>query len=313
MTRSLPSPKLLVTGGAILVASIAYAIGTQTSDGTAGAAIKSSPSARLSAAGTTGTTSPSGRRGHGPGRGFGPVLADAASALGVSPAELRAALEELRPTREPKGERRDDLAAALAKSLGVDAAKVTAALDAQRPARGERPERTARFAALAKELGLTAAKVEAALKAVRPERRAQDGTTDGRDAFLAALAKELGVTKEKLATALGTVGGPGGPGHGPGGRGHGPGGVDHDGPGGAGRGGPGLDAAALATALGVEQAKVTDALTAFRAAERKEHEARRATFVKQLAEKLGVSEAKVFEVLGRFGRGPGRDHGPGRP
>ena len=293
MTRSVPSPKLLVTGGAVLVASAAYAIGTQASGGTAGAATQSARTAQLATVGATGTTGPghAGFRGHGRGA-FGPVLAEAATALGVSEEKLRTALMELRPSLRDRSDRRDELASALARALGVDAAKVAAALDAQFPERGDRG---ARFDALAKELGVTSAKVEAALRAVRPERRAQRGTQGGRDAFLAALAEELGVTEAKLTSALGRVGGPGGPGR------HGPGGHH----------GPALDAAALAKALGVDAAEVTGALTAFRAAQRKEHDARFDALAKQLAEKLGVTEAKVQEVAERFLPGGGK--GFGRP
>lgn len=177
---------------------------------------------------------------------------------------------------------------------------------------------------MVKDLGLSTAKVEAAFEAVKPERRAQDGTMDGRDAFLAALAKELGVTQEKLAAAVGAVGGPG---HGPAVPAAAvrtvptvtvtvPAAPTASAPA-ALTSAPAVAAPAtvatfstpptLAKALGVEEAKVTEALTAYRAADRKEREARRATFVK----KLGVSEAEVSEVLGRFGPGPGP--GPGRP
>ena len=56
----------------------------------------------------------------------------------------------------------------------------------------------------------------------------------------------------------------------------------------------------LATALGVQEAEVTRALTAFRAAQRKELEALKDRLVGQLATELGVSEAKVAEVAERL-------------
>lgn len=308
MSRTASSPKLLIAGGAVVVASVAYAIGTQVSGGTAGAATKQAAQQPAqypgTPVGTTGTTGPGGPWGHGPGGrdrrhgAFGPVLSAAAKELGVTEAQLRSALEDLRPD-PAKLDHHDDLAASLATSLGVDAAAVTKALDAQRPTGpgpGPGGPRGARFDALAKELGLSAAKVKAAFQAVRPERLAQRGSQDGRDAFLTALAKELGVTKEKLATAIGTVGpGPGGPG---GRHGFGPGGRHPF--------GPALDTAALAKALGVDEEKVTDALAAFRTAEQQEHAKDQAAFTKALADELNVPEARVTQVLGQFLRGPGR-------
>ena len=230
----------------MLVASVAYAVGSQAGGGSAGAATKPVAASLTSPSGTTGATGPGMHAGRHGGRGLGSMLTEAASALGVSEAKLRTALQELRPPRDQRGDRRDELATALASSLGVDAAAVTKALDAQRPAR---PDRTERFGAPAKELG----------------RRGHRG-----------------------------------PGH----RGPDHGGPDHGGPGHGGPGhhggGPGVDAAALAKALSVDEAKVTAALADFRAARQKEHEALRATLIKQLAVKLGVSEAKVTEVAERF-------------
>jgi hypothetical protein len=139
MTRTVPSPKLLVAAGAVAVASVAYAVGSPSADGTAGGA--TSP-ARFSTVGATGATGPAGRRGD-PRRD----LAAAAKALGVSEARLLAALRELRPGRAAKGDRRDALVVALVRSTGASRAEVTAALQAQRPAR---PARGARFEALAK-------------------------------------------------------------------------------------------------------------------------------------------------------------------
>lgn len=92
--------------------------------------------------------------------------------------------------------------------------------------------------------------------------------------------------------------GPGGPG-GPGGHGH----------------GPGVDAAALAKALGVSESKVSDALDAAREATKPadgdkpaagekptppteaERTAREAAFAKALAKELGVDQAKVTKAL----------------
>lgn len=86
------------------------------------------------------------------------------------------------------------------------------------------------------------------------------------------------------------------------------------GPGGHGRG-PGLDAAALAKALGVSESKVSDALDAAREATRPdpadrpaagekptppteaERTAREAALAKALAKALGIDEAKVTKAL----------------
>jgi hypothetical protein len=99
--------------GALVLASGAYALGTQTGDGTA-------------LAGAT----PSSQAGAPPGRHGGPRdLSGIAGRLGVTEAKLRAALEDLSPDRGAKDEvRKDVLAKALAGELGLDEAKVAAAL-----------------------------------------------------------------------------------------------------------------------------------------------------------------------------------------
>ncbi len=301
MSRAVTNPKLLLAAGAAAVASIAYAVGTHA-DSTAGAAtgvprfqtISATGATGATGAGATGATGPSGRfRGpHGPGA-FRGALADAATALGVSEAKLEAALRTLRPAAGQRPDGRGELATALAASTGVDVAKVRTALAAQRPARAAGAmQRGARFDALAKELGLSAAKVQAAFKAALPQR----GARGNRAAFLTALAKELGVSEDKLTQALGTVGpGPGFGGRRGGFRGQGAGGPWH-----GGVGARRLDTAALAKALGVDEAKVTAGITAFTATREKEQTARRATLIAQLAKELGVPEAKVEAVAERF-------------
>lgn len=84
------------------------------------------------------------------------------------------------------------------------------------------------------------------------------------------------------------------------------------GPRGGHKGGPGVDSAALATALGVDEAKVTAAVTAAREATRPEapaagetrtapteaeRTAREKAFATALAKELGVDEAKVTAAL----------------
>ena len=263
--------------GALVLASGAYALGTQTSDGTALAGGKT----------TLQTGAP------GPGRPGGPRdLSDIAAKLGVTEAKLRAALEDLRPDRGGKGEvRKEALAKALATELGLDEAKVTAALekfhgDRKVVRRERRGDRIQRFDdALAAKLGVDKAKVRAAFDALKPgkNRRADKPA-------LADLAKQIGVSEAKLRAALADLrpgprpgrpaarprlrsrrrGGPGGPAH----------------------------VAALAKELGVTQAKLRAALEKVRGNLVKEHEAERDAFITKLAAKLGVSEAKVKEVIG---------------
>ena len=176
--------------GALVLASGAYALGTQTSDGTALAGGTPTPRPAL----------PAGRPG-----GPGPRdLSDIAAKLGVTEAKLRAALEDLRPDRGGKGEvRKEALAKALATELGLDEAKVTAALEKFRGdrkvvRRERRGDRIQRFDdALAAKLGVDKAKVRAAFDALRPgkNRRADKPA-------LADLAKQIGVSEAKLRAAL---------------------------------------------------------------------------------------------------------------
>jgi hypothetical protein len=264
--------------GALVLASGAYALGSQTGDGTALAGDK--------------TTSPSRQAGGPPGRPGGPFdLSGLASRLGVPEAKLRAALEDLRPDRgAAKGEHQSALAKALAKELGVDEAKVTAALDKSHGnrkvfRRDRSGDRVQRFDdALAAKLGLDVAKVRAAFDALKPDGRR--GKPD-----LAALAGKLGVTEDKLRAAIVDLrpGGPGAPGPRPG-RGFG-----------MRRGGGPLGpapVAGLAKELGVTPAKLRAALQKIRGQLEQQHQAERDAFVTKLAAKLGISEAKVKDVIG---------------
>jgi Clp amino terminal domain, pathogenicity island component len=274
--------------GALVLASGAYALGTQTGDGTALAGDK--------------ITSTAGAPGPGRPGGPGPRdLSDIAAKLGVTEAKLRAALEDLRPDRGAnKDEHEAALAKALATELGLDEAKVTTALDkfhgdhkvVRRERRGDRLQRF--DDALAAKLGVDAAKVRAAFDALKPgpNRRVDKPA-------LADLAKQIGVSEDKLRAAIADLrpgpGRPGGPGFGHDRRG-GPGpGFGHDR-----RGGPGGPApvAGLAKELGVTQAKLRAALQKIRGDLDKQHEAERDAFVTKLAAKLGVSEAKVKDVIG---------------
>jgi biotin operon repressor len=264
----------------VALASAGFAIGSQQDDGSAGAAGSEGPGAGERVIHFRGGPGGPG----GPGARFG----DLAERLGVSEADLRKALEELRPAGDPK----DELAAALAQSLNLDQAKVEEALAGLHGSHERRHEeaRGEFAAALAEELGLEAGAVEAALDKVKPgpPRRPRPGRRLPRpprpDALIGDLAAELGVSRVKLRAALRAVRPDIGPG-----RGHGGPGPGHRGPGGP--GGPrGMLADELADALGVEADAVEQALEDF-------HDAKRADFVKKLAEKLGIEEDKVEEAL----------------
>ena len=266
--------------GALVLASGAYALGTQTGDGTALAGGKPTP-AKAGAPG--------------PGHRFGGPrdLSRIAGQLGVTEAKLRAALEDLRPDRGAMDEHRAALAKALATELGLSADKVEAALGkfkverkaGRRERRGDRLERF--DTALAAKLGIDAAKVRAAFDDLRPGGR-RGGPPD-----LGDLAGKLGVTEAKLHSALADLRpGPGGPGPGGPGFGHG---FRRGGPGGP--GGP-APVAGLAKELGVTPAKLRAAMQKIRGTLEQQHQAERDAFAAKLAAKLGISEAKVKEVIG---------------
>jgi len=186
MSTSRKTTALALAGG-VALASVAYGIGSQSADGSAGAA----------ASNRGANTAPAGFIGRGgPGRGGGFGLDALAEDLGVSASALRTALEDVRGDLPQPEDRKADMAAALATALGVSTEKVTAALE------GLHDDRHAGLAAaLAQELGLGAAKVEAAIEKVHEDR---DGRR-GRRADAAALAKELGVTRAKLRAAFGAI------------------------------------------------------------------------------------------------------------
>jgi hypothetical protein len=203
MRRSWKTIAIAVLGAAVL-ASGAYAIGTQTGGGSADA---------------SGTKPPLGPPGTG--AGFGAPLDDLAKALGVSGDDLRSALEDYR--KQHVDQRKDDFAAALAKALGKSTADVEKALQHQKDtARDDFAKRLADalgksesdvqaaldkvtqddksgprsfFDDLAKELGVSTGRLESALRDARPHRFGPDRPFSG-------LAKALGVTQAQLRDAL---------------------------------------------------------------------------------------------------------------
>ena len=167
---------VVAVAGAVALASGAYALGSQTGDGSAEAARTARGEVAFG-------------HGFGPGRpgdpGLRPGFDALADRLGVDEDELRKAIEDIASARK------DDLAQRLAEALGVERAKVEQALENARPDRPHmrRPERFA--AALAKELGLSTEKVQNALEKRR-----------GRPGGPADLAADLGVSERKLKEAF---------------------------------------------------------------------------------------------------------------
>ena len=273
--------------GALVLASGAYALGSQTGDGQA-------------LAGQNAKAARQGGFGYGPGpgkhgfRGPRQELADAAKQLGVSQDKLLAALKQLRDDNKGKvDDLRDAFEKALAKQLGIPESKVESALGKRGPDRklrrdGHRGDMRAEFAKqLAAKLGIDAAKVRSAL----------DGVHRAGPADLSALATKLGVSEAKLRDALQSL--RPGPGRRPGGPGK-----------------PGFDRhgarderlGVLAKDLGVSQAKLKTALKAIRDDLKAQCDKAIDGFATDLAKELGVPKSKVDAVIDSLGhhgrRGP---------
>jgi Clp amino terminal domain, pathogenicity island component len=136
-----------------------------------------------------------------------------AKTLGVTSAQLKAALEATRPEKPARGDRPDHgagLASELATALGVDVAQVKTILDANRPAKptaGARkqgkpgkPDDSKLVAALASGLNIDRATVQAAFDKLATTRRAEH---DAREtAMYAAIAAKLGVSADAVKAAL---------------------------------------------------------------------------------------------------------------
>ena len=145
-------------------------------------------------------------------------LQSIATKLGVSTAQLQAAIAANRPAR-PSGsrpDRGDGMASELASALGADATKVAAILEANRPARPAdgtppsgtaqrpaRPDDTKLIAALATGLSLEQSAVKAAFEKVEAAHRAAHAARDA--ARYAALAKTLGVDADAVQAAFEAV------------------------------------------------------------------------------------------------------------
>jgi hypothetical protein len=150
----------------------------------------------------------------GPGRGHvtSAQLAKIAATLGVSTAQLQAALTAARPARPTGARGADGMAGELATALGVTTAQVQTILDANRPARpaagtrgtrpprGARPANTKLIAALADGLNLDTATVTAAFDKIEEAHRAAH--TAGEAAMYAAVAARLGLSSDAVKAAF---------------------------------------------------------------------------------------------------------------
>ena len=287
--------------GALVLASGAYALGSQTGDGQA-----------LAGQNANATRQGGYGFGYGPGpgkHGFrgGPrqELADAAKKLGVSQDKLLAALKKLRADNKGKADDlRDAFAKALAKQLGISESKVETALDKRGGDRqggrklrrdGHRGDMRDAFAKqLAAKLGIDAAKIRSALDA--QHKSGPPGPPD-----LSALATKLGVSEAKLRDALQSLR----PVPGPRAGGHGfrPGkpGFDR-------RGARDEKLGALAKDLGVSKDKLKTALKGIRDDLKAQRDKAIDGFATDLAKELGVSKSKVDDVIDSLGhhgrRGP---------
>lgn len=213
--------------------AIAVAAATCAAVGTAGIASVMSASSKNSSgdSGAANTSAPpaDGRPGFGPGGPDGhrppghrrPQLSDAqlekiAEKLGISTAELKSAITDVRKASRPNAGDRPDrgkaLAAALATELGVSVADVEEILEANRPQRpqgrppqpGTRPDHSELISALVKGLGKTEPEVKAALEKAFAEHSPKD-KGGPRDAHFEALAKKLGLKVEDVKSAFEAV------------------------------------------------------------------------------------------------------------
>ncbi|MBX5441648.1 MAG: hypothetical protein IRZ32_08990 [Solirubrobacteraceae bacterium] len=269
--------------GAVVLASGAFALGTQLDDGSAVAA-KSDSSGSSST--TPKRTKPGAPGGPGFWRGGPEGLADE---LGVEEDALEKALDELRD--ELPDVEHVDLAQALADGLNVDRDRAREAL---RDARPDLPDsfdeaRKAVAAELARILGVSEERARDALEQIEPRR-----PWELADAF-ADVATALGVTEERLVDALGEVNWPAITGV----------------------------SKAIADELGVSVDRVEQILRDAQKTQVERMQQRRDQLVDGLARKLGISADKVRDAIGQgpwlgfgfafglgFGPGFGHGHGP---
>lgn len=170
------------------------------------AALLSATALLGSGVGIAGATGGAGKGGHPK-----PPIGKIATALGVSSADLRAALEANRPER-PQGERPgpEQFASDIAAKLGVEESAVQEILEANRPERPQgKPKRGARppkpdhsklIAALADGLGIDQATVQAAFDELDAAHEAEH--TAREQAMYASVADALGKTTAEVQAAF---------------------------------------------------------------------------------------------------------------
>jgi hypothetical protein len=180
--RSPKTATVVVLAGGVALASAAYGIGTQSSDGTAEAArdgAERNGEVRFDIADRFGG------------------LADE---LGVDAGELREAMEDY--FEQEFGERRDAFATALAEALDKPVGEVRAALDEVRPGDRGRPGCGPHVSLrrLAAELDVTRAELRQALREVRAD--VDSSWEDHRRDLAAFLADRFGLSQDEVEEAL---------------------------------------------------------------------------------------------------------------
>lgn len=157
------------------------------------------------------TGSSSSAAGHHRGGPHGPDLSKLATKLGVTQAQLKAALDAIRPTDKPKKQDRGaGLAAGIASALGVSVDKVTPILDANKPAKPAtrpapgtkpaKPDLSNLVTALSTGLSIDTATVQTALDKLQAAHEADHTARD--TAMAAALAKQLNLDTATVQAAL---------------------------------------------------------------------------------------------------------------
>jgi biotin operon repressor len=222
--RSPRNPTIIVVGGALAIASVAYGLGTQADDGTAVA--DNAASASKSRDGGARFFM----------RGVPPGFDDLAYRLGVEADELRDALRDFHD--QEHADRRAEMSTKLAEALGISQEKVEqalGALDKRMEARRERfmkdappppdggPHRGVRhlrpflpLRQLAGELDVTRAELRKALRELRPDRPSSRDFEAHQQELAEFLADRFDVHVDKVTDALGELGPPVGSGHRPG-------------------------------------------------------------------------------------------------
>jgi biotin operon repressor len=222
--RSPRKPTIIVVGGALAIASVAYGLGTQADDGTAVA--DSAAEASKS------------RDGGRPGffmRAVPPGFDNLADELGVDADELQDALRDFHD--QEHADRREELSAKLAKALGISQDKVEQALEALDKRMESRRDRVMKAAPpppdgaphrgvrhwrpflplrqLANELDVTRAELRKALRELRPDRPGKDFEAQ-QEELVQFLADRFDLDVDKVTDALGELRPPVGSRHRPG-------------------------------------------------------------------------------------------------